>query len=545
MIHTTYVVEFYNGWRLNSENLTNLQRADRKPVQSVVLFLFMNSPMEPHGSTLKREFTLWSSFAFAFAFISPIVALYGIFGLAIAAAGPAFWWGFPVVLAGQLLVALIFATLVSRWPIEGSVYQWSARLIGKGYGWFAGWAYMWTLVIAMATVALGAAGFLLGALGVEGPSDTALAWTALGILLAGTAVNLAGRGVLKTFMFGSIIAEVLGSLGLGIWLLLFHREHSLDILFNGPDGAAVDATYFALGGPFLLGMAFIGFSFVGFESAGSIAEEVKDPRRNLPKAILVSLVFIAAVVMFSSLSIILAIPDMGQIASGNIGDTISYVLVTQLGPQIAVPIQALFTVGFVASFLALQTSSSRIIWSFARDGALPGSRILSRLTRGQRQPAGALLVTTVVGALLVLLSTSAKDLYTLMVNFTAGGFYVAFLFPLIGFLIVRLRRRWVTGPFTLRGATLPVALLAVAWCLFEVLNIAWPRPVYDNPMLNWSVWIGLAGIGAIGAAVYSTVRHRIPDVVGKEFPDDPEVLPDADFHNASVPDVQRSKGSQI
>ncbi|HEY9267746.1 MAG TPA: amino acid permease, partial [Mycobacterium sp.] len=72
---------------------------------------------EPH--VLRREFSLWSAFAFAFAFISPIVALYGIFGLALSAAGPSFWWGFLLVFAGQFLVALIFATLVSRWPLEG------------------------------------------------------------------------------------------------------------------------------------------------------------------------------------------------------------------------------------------------------------------------------------------------------------------------------------------------------------------------------------------------------------------------------------------
>lgn len=504
----------------------------------------MNNTSKRPGSALKREFTLWSSFAFAFAFISPIVALYGIFGLAISAAGPAFWWGFPIVLAGQFVVALVFSMLVSRWPIEGSVYQWSARLIGRGYGWFAGWAYMWTLVIAMATVALGAAGFLLGALGIESPSATVLAWTAFGILAFGTTVNLAGRQVLKVFMVGSIIAEIVGSVGLGCWLLLFHREHSLDVLFTGADSLTIDPGYFTLGGPFLVGMAFIGFSFVGFESAGSIAEEVKDPRRNLPKAILISLLFIAALVMFSSLAIILAIPDMGKIASGNIGDTISYVLVTQLGPEIAVPIQVLFTVGFIASFLALQTSSSRIIWSFARDGALPASRFLSRLTRGQRQPAGALLVTTLLGAVFLLMSTATTDLYTLMVNFTAGGFYVAFLFPLAGFLITRIRRRWVPGPFTIGSATLPIALVAVGWCLFEFLNIAWPRPVSENPVLDWSVWIGVAGIGVIGAAVYPFVRHRVPVVVGQDFADDSEDTHDSEVMEPTTEDQLVSEGGR-
>ena len=66
-------------------------------------------------------------------------AFINIFGLAIGAAGGTFWFGFLVVFAGQMLVALVFAQLVSRWPIEGSIYQWSRRLIGNGYGWFSGW----------------------------------------------------------------------------------------------------------------------------------------------------------------------------------------------------------------------------------------------------------------------------------------------------------------------------------------------------------------------------------------------------------------------
>ena len=68
------------------------------------------------GEGLKQEFSLWAIFALAFAFISPIVALYGIFAFSFVSAGPAMWWGFFVVLGGQLLVASVFAELASRWP---------------------------------------------------------------------------------------------------------------------------------------------------------------------------------------------------------------------------------------------------------------------------------------------------------------------------------------------------------------------------------------------------------------------------------------------
>ena len=465
---------------------------------------------QPHQ--LRREFTLWSSFAFAFAFISPIVALYAIFGLAISTAGPSFWWGFPIVFAGQLLVAAVFAMLVSKWPFEGSVYQWARHLLGSGYGWFAGWTYLWTLMIAMATVALGAAGFVANIAGIDNPSGATKAWIALAILIFGTVVNIAGRLVLRIFMTASICAEVIGSLGLGTWLLLFHRHNSLSVLTDGSAGTAGGVSYLALSGPFLVAVAFIGFSFVGFESAGSIAEEVQEPRRNLPKAVLLSLTFIALVVMYSSLAIILAIPDLKAVAAGNVADPVYDTLTTQLGTDIAKPVEALFVIGFLASFLALQTSASRIIWSSSRDGALPGAVVLSRLSKGARQPVPALLVTTVVGAALFLLSNAASDIYTLMVNFTSGSFYLAFLFPLFGALVVQLRRRWQPGAFSLGMWSLPITLVAVVWAAVEFVNIAWPRKVYTQTWLNWSVWVGTAILGVLGVVVFAAVRKNITAV---------------------------------
>lgn len=459
---------------------------------------------------LKRDFTLWSSFAFAFAFISPIVAMYGIFGLAITTAGPSFWWAFPVVFAGQLLVALVFALLVSKWPVEGSIYQWSRRLMGSGYGWFAGWAYMWTLVIAMATVALGAAGFVANILGIDQPSSTQKAGIALVILLAGTAVNIIGRGLLRVFMTASICAEVVGSLGLGLWLLLFHRVNPIGVITEGGAGVAGGAGgYLGLSGPFLIAMVFVGFSFVGFESAGAIAEEVKEPRRNLPKAVIASLAFIAGVVMFSSLAIILAIPDLGQVTSGKVADPVYDTLTTQLGAGLAKPIEGLFLIGFFASFLALQTSASRVIWSYARDRALPGAAVLSRLSRGQHQPVAALLVTTVIGAVIFLLSNVASDLYTLMVNFTSGGFYLAFLFPLVGALVVQARGRWTASTFDLGRWTGPVTAVATVWAALQFVNISWPRAAYPQWYLNWSVPLGMLGIGVIGVVCFAVVRRRI------------------------------------
>jgi amino acid transporter len=463
--------------------------------------------------TLKREFNLWSAFAFAFAFISPIVALYGIFGLAYSTAGPSFWWNFLIVFGGQLLVAMVFAELVSRWPIEGSIYQWSRRLLGQGYGWSAGWFYMWTLVVAMSSVAMFAAGFVANVFGwdLSAGQQALVAWV---ILILGTTANIAGRLVLKILMTGSIIAEIVGSLGLGAWLLLFHRDNSLGVLTHGFHQHG----YLSASGPFLVAMAFVGWSFVGFESAGAIAEEVHQPRRNLPKAVIFSITFIALVVMFSALAITLAIPpEIAAKSSDPVYDTLAF----QLGSGAAKLAEVLFTVGFLASFLALQTSASRMIWSYARDRALPAPNLLAKLTARQKQPVSALLVATTIGTVIIILGQLAPNFYTLLLNFTSGGFYLAFLFPLVGNIVVRLRGEWRSGPFSLGRWSMVVSVAALLWATFQFLNIAWPRNFYpDAPYLNWSMALAVLGLAVVGAVIYVTRRRHITTVSTSDV-DDP------------------------
>lgn len=452
---------------------------------------------------LKREFSLWSAFAFAFAFISPIVAMYGIYGLSLAAAGPGFWWTFVIVGAGQFVVALAFSELVSRWPFEGSIYQWTKRLAGEVAGWFAGWIYTWALVIIMATVAYGGAGFLAQLIGIEAPTAVQQSVVALLILLAGTGANILGRGFLKALMVGSIIAEIVASVGLGTYLLIFHRHHGLDVILQGFD-ATSGWTWAFVSGPFLAALAFTGWSILGFESAGAIAEEIKEPQRNVPKAMLFAVSFIAIVIAYASLAVTLAVPDFDKIRSGEVADPVSYVLGSALGESAVKPILLAFVVGFLASFLALQASASRVIWSFARDEVLPGSRILVKLSKAEAQPVRAILVTTVIGACVYLIS--ATDVYSVLVTFTAGGYYLAFLFPLVTGLVARLRGKWVPGPWNLGRFGTPVAVLAVLWVGFEFVNIVWPRTVSESWYINWAFFVAMGVILLLGAVIVKTIK---------------------------------------
>jgi amino acid transporter len=458
------------------------------------------------SETLKREFSLWSAFALAFAFISPIVALYAIFGFAFAAAGPSMWWAFLIVMIGQLFVAATFAELSSKWPFEGAVYQWARRLRGESYGWWAGWAYIWTLVLAVATVCYGIAGFVPVVLDIEPFSSGVALLVAIGFVGIVSFINTVGRGAMKLFVSLSIAAEVIGSVGIGIVLLLFHRENSFSSLFESAGAGAGPGGYLWSG--LLAAVAFVGWAFVGFETAGAISEEVVDARRAVPKATMLSLLVVAIVVMFAALGVILAIPDFGAVIAGDVADPVAETITTQLGSGVTRPLFFLFIIGFMASAIALQASASRMIWSFAREGVLPASGVLRRLSASDRLPINAIVLAGVVAAL-ILITTQSEEIYFTLISFTVGGFYIAFAFPCIASVMARRGGRFATGPWNLGAKAAPVRVIASLWAIFEFVNIAWPRAT-DLPWYQeYGVLLMVAVIGVLGLVVYATVRDNV------------------------------------
>ena len=459
---------------------------------------------------LSKGFTFRSAFALAFADVSPIVALYAIFTLALFTAGPAFFWAFPIVLAGQLLVAAVFGELASRWPYAGSVYQWARHVQGTQWGWFAAWAYMWGLTIALSALSYGAAGFLLEIFDVKSPARWLTTLVALLIIAVGTMVNMVGRQALKVMVVASITAEVLGSVGLGTVLLIFYRVNPIGTLF---DGFGTQGNGLWLAGPFLVAVAFVGWSFLGFESAGSIGEEVEEPERNVPKAIILALLCVALVVMYSSLALILAIPDLSKVMSTQSGDPVADTLVAHFGAGIGRPLLILFVIGFLSSFLAVQAAVSRCVWGSARDRSLPGSGLLDQLRGPERLPIYSILLTGVVAGLLVLLAGS--ELYSVLINFTTIGFYIAFGVPVAGAALAHLRGTWRPGAFSLGRWSAPVTYIATIWVTFETINVAWPRPAPGTPWyVTWSMVITTVVLGAIGIVVYLSVRGRIEAPIG-------------------------------
>jgi amino acid transporter len=455
---------------------------------------------------LKREFGFFHAFALSFADTSLIVAFYGVFAIALGAAGPTFFWGLLVVLVGQFLVSLILAEVASAWPLEGGVYQWTRKQTGARAGWAAAWAYWWTMVFAMTTCAYAAASFVLPGIGIDA-DKTIIILLAIGIVLVGMAINSIAQWILKAFISIFLFAELTTTLGLAIAFFFFFRVHGFDTLTQSYSS---DSGFNWLWLSWFGAVAFMGWVFLGFDAAGSIAEEVHDPARNVPRAIVGTMVIIGLITVFVTLASILAIPDIKAAMTGNIADPVIQTVTYHFGSAFEKPVLILIAMGFIGSMVALHTAGSRTLYAMGRDRAIPGGAFFTRLTASRKLPAVALGFTAATSIVILLINIGASQVFTTLLSVAVVGFFVSYGFVIVSQLILQFQGRHKAGPFTLGKASMAVTLVASIWTVFELVNVWWPRTP-DLPWYqNYGVLLVTVILAVLGLIAYMLApRHEV------------------------------------
>ncbi len=449
---------------------------------------------------LDRSLHFWTTWAIGFAFVSPIVGLYTVVALGATTAGPPWVWTIPIVVVGQLLVAMVYAQLAVRWPIAGGIYQWSRRLVGPRYGWWAGWIYTWALFLTLAGIVYFGGTFLAAFFGNTSPSTGAKIGFALMVLAALTAVNMVGLWVLKyTVLFG-IAAELIASIAIGCSLLIFDRHQ--------PWGTLVDTSFVPEGKSFLsafLGaLAFCGWAILGFDACGSVAEETKSARRWVPKAIIWSLIPVGIVEIIGSLALMLATPDMKAVVSGEVADPVLAAVTVGFGSWIEKPFLLVVVIGYMACGISVQATATRVIYSFSRDEMLPGARIWRHVIPHNKLP----VYTVVLVAALAAIAFAWTNGIATILLFATGAYFIGFLSPVGAYAVQRLRGRWDApkSPYSFGRWGLPIAIMATIWLVFELVNIAWPRDLGGSWWETWAVELGLAICVALGGLYFFTRR---------------------------------------
>ena len=449
-----------------------------------------------------RDFKFRSAFGLSFADLSPIVGIYTVFAIGLVAAGPAFLWAFPLVLIGQLFVCGVFGNLVSKWPLQGSVYAWSRELIGPVYGWFTGWAYMWGLTLTLAVLPLAAAPYILGAAGVNAPSQSTIELVAIGVLLFGSVANLFGGRLLKGLIYIALAAELISSAGIGLTLLIAHRVNPLSVIFTAA-GTGHGAGW--LVGPFLLPVAYIAYSFIGFEAGASIGEEVQESRKVLPKAMVLSLAVGGVLVIVACLGLVLAIPDMAAAVSGKDTNPIATTLEHAYGSGAGRTLLVALAIGFTSSMIAVQTAVTRAIWASARDRLLPGEKVLGKLSGRENLPRYAIGLTVIIAGALIF--AGASKVFALLVSFSAFGYILSYYLPILALGYKQWRGQSPTADSWGARSIRAITAIAVIWLTAEIVNLLWPRPVNSEWYLNWGSIIMTVVLGVLGGLiVMRTVR---------------------------------------
>jgi len=486
---------------------------------------------------LNRVLTLFGNFSVAFCYLSPMVGIYSLFVLGVGSAGPRYLWLMPIVVAGQFLVALVFAELGSHYPIAGALFQWAKNTVGAGYGWWVGWIYGWALIITVAAVDTGI--YLYGAPLLNSLFGTKFSTTAPNTILGFTLVllalqtifNIVGVRLLGLISKIGTYVEIIGTFGIAILLAIagFHHGFGFTFTTQGAQHASSNPLGANFAGDWWLGAALVAvlahvYIFYGFESAGDIAEEVRDPSRKVPRAITSSLLVGGITSFVLVLALLLAMPSSpkGYATAASFSGGVPYIISTNVSSTAVQNIILLLVCfAFFSCGTAVQGAGARLVFSYARDGAVPGSSLLRRISPRFRTPVWALLVAAVIPALFALLVhfnpgnpirfgfltyPAHVNALAALVSFGVSGIYLAFMLVVIGALIARLRGWKPEGAFKLGRFAYPVIIGAIVYGVLMLVNIVAPTGISSPKSVlfnnDWITLLVIVLIVVIGALFY-------------------------------------------
>lgn len=484
---------------------------------------------------LDRSLGSFSSFAAGFSYISILTGVTALFGFGYLNAGPGVWWTWPVVIGGQILVALCFMELAAQYPIAGSVYQWSKQLSTGFTSWMTGWIYVVGAIVTIAAVAvdwqvvlpqisthfqfLGSAADA-GFTSTKGGAQNALL---LGAILVGitTTINMLGVKLMARINNFGVMAELIGSSVL-IILLLFHLHHGPQVIAHSYGyGAGHAWGYF---GALLVGGLLSAYVMYGFDTAGTLAEETNNPRKHAPPAIIRAII---AAAIIGGLVILLGIMSNKDLSNKNIGLLgLPFVIKSAFGNTTGNVFLADTALAIFVCCLAVQTATIRMLFSMARDNRLPFGSQIARVSGHRKVPIVPALVTGILTLVLLAINVSNQSAFYVITAIAIIMFYLAYLGVTAPMLVRRLRGTWPRpdhGPyFSLGRWGVPVNIAAVLYGTLVAINIAWPRNsiynVVGHPHWYWQ-WAPFLFIGAvviIGTIYYFAVQARKPPEVLQE-----------------------------
>jgi urea carboxylase system permease len=480
-----------------------------------------------YDQQLHRRVGRYASFAAGFSFVSILTTVFQLFGLGFGFGGTAFFWTWPIVLAGQLTVALCFAELSARYPLSGAIYQWSRRLGGAVVGWFAGWTMVIAQIITVAAAAIALqvvlpsvwTGFqLIGTDPSLASRDGAANAVLLGCLLLVVTTTLNAVSVRVTAIVNSVgvTCELIGVVLLVI-LLIGHAKRGPSVVLHTTN--LDHTTGYVV--PLLISALMAAYVLVGFDSAGELSEETHKPRATTPRTIIRAVVASGIGGAFLIVAALMAAPSVtdGKLALGGL----PYVLTSSLGTTTGKLLLLDVAFAVCVCTLAIQTAAARMIFSMARDNVLPFSGQLRRVSARTGTPVLATVVPGVGAAICLVVNVGNAGLFLGLASVCITLLYIAYLLVTVPLFVQRIKGDPLPDGvdedgkklFSLGRFGLLLNGVAVVYGLAMAINLGWPRAeVYDPAGEGWYlhylplITLAVTAVGGILAYLYQRTHYH-------------------------------------
>ena len=413
--------------------------------------------------------------------------IFVILGVAIPKAGPAVLLSFLLAAVAALFSALSYAEFASAIPASGSSYTYAYVTLGEIVAWVVGWMLMLEYGVSVAAVAVGWGEYLndfLATFGITIPEQFANppgdggVFNVPALLVVVLCTLLLIRGASESAKLNMVM--VLLKIGILVFFCVvaftaFDPNNLTPFLPLGLLGVTVAA-----------GQVF--FSYIGFDAASTAGEEAKNPKRDLPFAIIGSLVVVTILYLLVTLAALGAQPWQEDEGAG------SEALLTTIADRAtgATWPGALIALGAIVSIFSVVLvtlyGQTRILFAMGRDGLLP--KVFTRVSPRTQTP----VANTLIVAAVIAIPASFVSLGQLA-EATSIGTLGAFAVVNIGVIVLRRRQ-----PDLPRGFTTPLfPLMPILGLVLIVVIVAG---------LDWITWVTFAIWMAIGLVIYFTYSRR-------------------------------------
>jgi amino acid transporter len=426
-------------------------------------------------------------------------------------------------------LAAVLAELSSRHPEQGGIYAWARRAFGPLHGFVCGWC-MWVnnLFYFPALLLFGGANMLVP-LGADGAAIADARWFSvtfvLGFLWLTTFVNIIGFSAGKWLQhLGSIATWIPAALLAGAGAIAFFTLGSATSFAPAeliPRDNAFDTMSL---------WSSMCFAFSGFEISSMVGQEVYNPRKTIPRSILLSGIFITAIYIVSSASVLVAVPASELAERSGIADAVELVGARFGLAGLGAVIGLLLFVGSIGGTSSWIAGAARVPFAAGVDAAMPAA--FAKLHPRYRTPHVALiaqaLATTALFLVSVFLSvgggeTTIQEAYDIMVNLTILVYFLPYLYLFAAFIRLRSMDKSMAADahtIVLPGGTLGAWLIAGCGLITTLvaMGFVFIPPAGTQNVLNYEAnLIGQAAILiGIGMAFYVSARRKAASDSGQQ-----------------------------